>query len=501
MKRKIRIEYLVAVILIGIFTTLLLLASPQVPGVYRSSFTDSSVFRYIGMAMTRGELPYRDIFDHKGILLYVINYIGYRISPVHGIWILEWGSVFTAILFSWLSLKRMVQGKVLPAFGVLCSYAWLLLFYDGGNLAEEFCLPFLAIALYIFTDYFMAKKVSALRITVAGASFGYVLLIRPNEIGLWIVCCFAVLLFLLFQKHVRDLFFYMGWFLGGTAFAILPFVLYMGKEQIWKDFYECYITFNFQYTGSSGGNLQDIWNAAIVLFGKSGVFLPGFIGIFFVLWNWRKRKEIAYRLLIILLCNYFGNIILIVISGRTYPHYGITILPIVCGLLGAIFLQMQESAQKTETKAGWRSAVSVLLAILLCIPSVQRLPQNIQNYRMFSKLVPSDSELVYTLRNNTWSGERICVLGNSCNIYLEADRMSAVRQIYQSEDLLYEEKLLVGFYQELKESRASAIVLRKQEQFITEKLWPIIESYVQENYSLVFEDQENMMYIRKQEEV
>lgn len=35
--------------------------------------TDSSVYLYIGKAMYNGAIPYKDLFDHKGILLYFIG--------------------------------------------------------------------------------------------------------------------------------------------------------------------------------------------------------------------------------------------------------------------------------------------------------------------------------------------------------------------------------------------------------------------------------------------
>ena len=61
--------------------------------------TDSSVFRYIGWMMTEGYVPYRDFFDHKGILLYVINYIGMLISFEHGVWFLEGVTIFASAFF------------------------------------------------------------------------------------------------------------------------------------------------------------------------------------------------------------------------------------------------------------------------------------------------------------------------------------------------------------------------------------------------------------------
>ena len=53
--------------------------------------TDSSVFLYIGKAMHNGAIPYKELFDHKGILLYFIEYFGYLIGFGNqiGVWIIE----------------------------------------------------------------------------------------------------------------------------------------------------------------------------------------------------------------------------------------------------------------------------------------------------------------------------------------------------------------------------------------------------------------------------
>ena len=40
----------------------------------RENLVDKAVFVYIGEAMRNGQVPYRDIFDHKGPFLYFINY-------------------------------------------------------------------------------------------------------------------------------------------------------------------------------------------------------------------------------------------------------------------------------------------------------------------------------------------------------------------------------------------------------------------------------------------
>ena len=45
----------------------------QYPWTSLPTQTDSSVFLYIGRQMHRGKVPYIDLFDHKGPILYLIQ--------------------------------------------------------------------------------------------------------------------------------------------------------------------------------------------------------------------------------------------------------------------------------------------------------------------------------------------------------------------------------------------------------------------------------------------
>ena len=69
--------------------------------IWRDSVTgvDSSVFRTIALQMDEGIMPYRDTFDHKGPLLYLINYVGMKISFNNGIWFIEFISFFVTLVF------------------------------------------------------------------------------------------------------------------------------------------------------------------------------------------------------------------------------------------------------------------------------------------------------------------------------------------------------------------------------------------------------------------
>mgnify|MGYP000777051933 FL=1 len=115
-------------------------------------YADSSVFIYIGKMMHKGFLPYKDLFDHKGILMYFIQYVGLLIGNGSwiGIWVLE---AVNMIVTAWLLFKisriftkdKIVRYLSVVAVLVMCGMQT----YEGGNFTEEYALPWISLALYL----------------------------------------------------------------------------------------------------------------------------------------------------------------------------------------------------------------------------------------------------------------------------------------------------------------------------------------------------------------
>ena len=73
----------------------------------QSAGIDSSVFLYIGKQMQHGAVPYRDLFDHKGPLLFFIQYFGLLLSgeKFFGVWIIELVCLTMAIYFTYRAIE------------------------------------------------------------------------------------------------------------------------------------------------------------------------------------------------------------------------------------------------------------------------------------------------------------------------------------------------------------------------------------------------------------
>ena len=181
-----------------------------------ASWIDSSVFKYIGWQMAEGQIPYLDMFDHKGLLIYFINYIGYIISPHRGVWFIEFIFMFITVLFAY-KIARKFTSKPISMLIVLIALAPIYSYFEGGNFTEEYALPFQMIALYIFIDFFknshkyMSRgdnykskvnfKLFNVLVFINGICMGCVLFLRPNMISIWIVFCLMVLIYCILKKY------------------------------------------------------------------------------------------------------------------------------------------------------------------------------------------------------------------------------------------------------------------------------------------------------------
>ena len=61
----------------------LIIASTSSPLYAANFWTDSNLYFTIGRGMTQGLMPYRDLFDHKGPLIFMIYALGAMVSDAY----------------------------------------------------------------------------------------------------------------------------------------------------------------------------------------------------------------------------------------------------------------------------------------------------------------------------------------------------------------------------------------------------------------------------------
>ena len=143
-------------------------------------------------------------FDHKGPLIYIINWIGRRISTYGGVWFLEVPTIFFTFIAIY-KIARLKCGKIWSCGILLVTIALLSDFFDGGNLVEEYAMPLIGISLFIFLDYLLNQKVNTRRLIFCGFAMGGTCLLRINMISVWLVFCVAILGKSILDKNYKEL--------------------------------------------------------------------------------------------------------------------------------------------------------------------------------------------------------------------------------------------------------------------------------------------------------
>lgn len=454
--------------------------------IWRNSVTsvDSSVFRTIALQMKEGLLPYKDTFDHKGPLLFFINYIGTSISFNNGIWFIELISLFISCIFMYKT-ARLKTGKISSAFIVVIALSLLLNYFEGGNLTEEYALPFLCSSLYIFLDYLLNKKVTNFRLIMCGLSLGSVLLLKPNMISLWIVFVLVIFVECLLKKNYKDLKKFIIYFLLGLCIIILPFVFWLGFNGILIDCWHSYIVFNGIYSS----NLTSIKDklGALLFFGDNLLLILSFI--ICIILGYRNKEKIYYY--------HFSYIILtllfVCLSGAEFPHYAMNLVPCIVFPFACLFDLCCKDRKQSDLILIFASMFFVYNVIF---PNWVKIGKSVVTSYFTRSLNESEQryfDISDIIKSNTVENEKISVYGNRNIYYLLSERLPGSKYSYQIPIGWVNSAIMDQYYNDLINNDIRLIVVDSNR--MDDRMIEFLDKF---EYSLIWEEElENGVSIYK----
>lgn len=446
-------ESMIAVIASAIVSFLFLLASPLHPWNCYDTGTDSGVFKTVAMMMGKGYMPYRDSFDHKGPLLYIINWLGDAISAYRGVWLIEF-LFMTAMVFVLYKIARLSCRMWEAMLVAMVSLTLLYSFFDGGNLAEEYAMCFIAVSLFLFIDYLKNNKITRLRLLLCGAAFAGTLLLRPNMIAVWVVMCLTILVKTCREKDWKKLGFFILFFCIGCALVILPVVLWLALNGDFSYFWDAYITFNTEY--ASVATFGEMWNSFFNYFNKP-IFYIAFFAQIYAMRSENKWLNISHLLCMLVSLGF------ICFSGGMFGHYGMILIPLVAYPFSYVF----EEIGKIKTEGAGR-AVSMLIGLcllaVLIMPAWESVLQvTVARYenRNNGKISMTAGTVANYVEANTTPEDGISVYGNWDLIYVLSDRRHATRYSYQFPISDARPEIIGEYLSQLTEEQPKVIVVQK----------------------------------------
>lgn len=245
---KIYKEYILIAIVIFILFLIIVNSSPLYKGL---SEVDSSVFQVMGKGMLENKLIYKDLFDHKGPIIYIINALAILIHNKYGLFVIELVLFYIGTIFIYKTSK-IVMSKKTSLFICLLYILASLKCFEGGNFTEEYAITFISIAMYYMTKILYQKDDSK-RIywIIIGATFTINLLIKPTYISIWIAFGIVQLISAIKDKKIKQLIKNIGHIIIGILVILVPIIIYLIVNNDFNDFIEAYINLNMKYSEST----------------------------------------------------------------------------------------------------------------------------------------------------------------------------------------------------------------------------------------------------------
>ena len=431
------------------------------------SLRDSGVFLYIGWRILKGELPYLHVWDHKPPMVFFLNSLGLSISnnSTWGVWIIQLLSLFFAAYLGYNLLKRLFG--VFSA--VISTFIWLLaLFFilRGGNLTTEYTLPIQFAALWIFW-LTMKKKNGHLNYFLIGILGGVSFLFKQTSIGLW----FAISIFLLvfgIKKHIviNNITNIILMLFGGLFFFSLVSVYFIINNGF-LEFLDAAFLFNILYSSSGRFNLLDRLMNFVLGFDHltiSTIFQYAMLGLVLFIFRSKLKRldEKTSSLLNVALISIPIELIFINLPGFTYPHYFITILPVLALFVAVLFYFFEHWISESKVFGN-----SKLLAVVLILGFTSL--GTIKGYMMLTQDMREriNEPVIQYVIDNSEPDDSILLWGAETMVNFFSQRKSPTRYVYQlplyTTGYTSEERIL-EFLDDIIENQPRLIIDTKSEQ-------------------------------------
>ncbi len=330
---------------------------------------DINAYFTVGKGWINGLIPYLDLFDQKGPVLYLIYAIGALISSTSfiGIFILEVVS-FTIFLFYMHKIVNLfIDYKnnylILPIFAVFIGISYP---FSSGGTAEEFILPFLAFSLYYLCSYFIGNELTKKQYFINGLFAGIVFMIKLNLATFW--ACFILFIFidLIMKKEMKSAFQNALIFVLAMLIPFIIFNIYFLATRALSDFYDAYFYFNIFAYGSDAPLITKIENALNCFMTRSATLNWFVVFFWFLTFSFIRTLNIARKYKIMFYMALIFTIILVYFSSN-YEYYLLVLMPFLIFAFIDIFRFLKKYLNKLFTTKLFIVLLIVLYIVLGCL--------------------------------------------------------------------------------------------------------------------------------------
>lgn len=308
---------------------------------------DSLQFQTIGKAWLDGKVPYRDLFDHKGPIIFLVNALGFLLGggTRYGIVVLQVIALAVVIHYT-LRLARLVSpnrlwGGIVLVF-TLIAYARA---YVQGNSVQEYSLPFIFASVYYLVHFLQQPKGTNHPLKYAflyGITLAVCLLTQFSNAILVAPGILVVMILLIVRRQWQNLWQNLALGLAGLLTIILPFVVYFATQGALSDMIYAVLAYNFEYANQIGSWLRGASGGSVLQFIYT--FLPYILLPFTTIMAWRRhQKPYAAFLGLTFLCESY-----MFLTTQAFEQYAATTTPQIILFLNEFYLLIPSNLHRPK---------------------------------------------------------------------------------------------------------------------------------------------------------
>lgn len=266
--------------------------------IFKTPQTDRQVFVYGSMTLLKGGVPYKDFFDHKPPLIYLILSLG---------WIFKWWGIWiVGVVAKWIAAIFLYKVALvfLTRLSILVPLVFLVVLLDPfiicmGSFTREYTAIFIAITLSLIL--LNPGKTFVLTGVMTGLTF----FTQQEEI--LALCPFIIWHLFTTEKNTLQvnwgLFFKRVFqMLVGFMFIVIPLVLWLYSKDALYGFWDQAFLYNFFiYLPNNPIPIRISNSLSLFYHSRIGFFIIGFLIVHFYLVHKSSQKALHFAAIITLL--------------------------------------------------------------------------------------------------------------------------------------------------------------------------------------------------------
>jgi len=426
----------VVLILLLVLLTFMVLA--QANPILKVPGRDNGTYLYLGSQILKGKLPYRDAWESKPPAIFYVNALGLYIGKGSrlGVWLLEFITIFAAGLISYFSLHKR-WGAPPALFGLLVWYYGLFRTLEGGNLTEEYSLPFAFLGSLAFV-LSLEQPGNRFPDLLIGMTFAASFLFRPNNAIIQSAIVLTQILLSLIKRRYQLLFLRLGTMAAGALIIFAIPVLYYWQKGLLQELYYAAIGFNVIYSETPIASHLNPLRSGFMLLGVSAwIALLGFVlSLVLMVYSYGKDRSLD-EITLFMTIGWLAIIPFSDPANRGYTHYFMNWLPLIALSSAALFSILQTKLPiiaklRTSSETLDMGALLILVVVIFITSRI-----GTSYLRSFDRLLGHNglisgrrSTLSMYINKNTSPGELVFFWGGYPNENFMAQRDAPTPYLY-----------------------------------------------------------------------